>query len=57
LIRVAGAMVILIDEEKQEFYIPVAAYADDSTGSKMKEIRFPMDKGVAGLTFTGQASP
>ncbi len=55
LIRVAGAMVMLIDEEKQEFYIPVAAYEDGRTGSRMKEIRFPMDKGVAGQVYrTGE---
>jgi PAS domain S-box-containing protein len=55
LIRVAGAMVILIDEQKQEFYIPVAAYADFETGSRMKEIRFPIDKGVAGHVYrTGE---
>ncbi|MCB2147351.1 MAG: PAS domain S-box protein [Deltaproteobacteria bacterium] len=55
LIRVAGAMVILIDEQEQEFYIPVAAYEDGKTGSKMKEIRFPMDKGVAGHVYrTGE---
>ncbi len=51
LIRVAGAMVLLIDEQKQEFYVPVAAYADGETGSRMKEIRFPMDKGVAGHVY------
>ncbi|WP_372677013.1 PAS domain S-box protein [Desulfosarcina sp.] len=55
LIGVAGAMVMLIDEEKKEFYIPVAAYEDDKTGSRMKEIRFPMDKGVAGQVYrTGE---
>lgn len=55
LIRVAGAMVILIDEQKQEFYIPVAAYEDVRTGSRMQDIRFPMDKGVAGQVYrTGQ---
>ena len=55
LLRVAGAMVILIDEESHEFYIPVAAYEDSETGSKMKEVRFPMDKGVAGHVYrTGQ---
>ncbi len=55
LIRVAGAMVILIDEQEQEFYIPVATYADGETGSKMKEVRFPMDKGVAGHVYrTGE---
>jgi signal transduction histidine kinase len=51
LIRAAGALVILIDEEAQEFYIPVAAYEDGETGSKMTEIRFPMDKGVAGHVY------
>ncbi len=36
-------------------YIPVAAYEDDKTGSRMKEIRFPMDKGVAGQVYrTGE---
>ncbi|MGA6924548.1 MAG: PAS domain S-box protein [Desulfosarcina sp.] len=55
LIRVEGAMVILIDEHNQEFYIPVAAYQDSQTGSKMKEIRFPIDKGVAGRVYqTGE---
>jgi PAS domain S-box-containing protein len=51
LIRVAGALVILFDEEKQEFYIPVAAYEDNKTGSKMKTVRFPMDKGVAAYVY------
>jgi signal transduction histidine kinase len=51
LIRAAGAMVILIDEKKQEFYIPVASYEDSETGSKMTEIRFPVDKGVAGHVY------
>ena len=55
LIRVEGAMVLLIDEDEQEFYIPVAAYEDSETGSKMKEVRFPMDKGVAGHVYrTGE---
>lgn len=51
LIRVAGAMVILIEEESQEFHIPVATYDDGETGSKMTEIRFPMEKGVAGHVY------
>jgi PAS domain S-box-containing protein len=45
LIRVAGALVILFDEEKQEFYIPVAAYEDNKTGSKMKTVRFSHGQG------------
>ena len=51
LIRVAGAMVLLIDEDNQEFYIPVSAFEDGETSSRMKEIRFPMDKGVAGHVY------
>jgi PAS domain S-box-containing protein len=48
LVDVEGASVILLDEERGEFFFPVAAYDDPITGKKMREIRFPADKGVAG---------
>ena len=48
LVDVEGASVILLDEEHGEFFFPVAAYDDPITGKKMREIRFPADKGVAG---------
>jgi PAS domain S-box-containing protein len=48
LLGVKGASVILLDEEKQEFFIRVASYDDTATGRKMREIRFPADQGVAG---------
>ncbi len=51
LIGAAGASVILIDEKKEEFYIPVASYEDRKTGKKLKEFRFPVDKGVAGHVY------
>ena len=51
LLGVDGASVILIDEEKQEFYFPVAAYEDQETGKRMREIRFPADKGVASHVY------
>lgn len=51
LVRVAGAIVLLIDEQTQEFTIPVASYEDGQTGSKMKGIRFPVNKGVAGQVY------
>ncbi len=55
LIGVEGASVILIDEDKKEFYFPVATFEDAKTDKKIKEIRFPMDKGVAGHVYrTGQ---
>ena len=56
LMGVEGASVILLDEEKNEFFFRESAYDDGETGLKMKEIRFPVDKGVAGEVYrTGQA--
>jgi len=55
LMGVEGASVILLDEEKQEFFFRESVYDDSETGKKMKEIRFPADKGVAGQVYrTGQ---
>lgn len=55
LIQVEGAMVILIDEEKNEFYFPVATFDDAETGKRFKEVRFPLNEGVAGHVYrTGE---
>ena len=55
LMGVEGASVILLDEEKKEFYFRESVYDDHETGKKMKEIRFPADKGVAGHVYrTGE---
>jgi len=55
LMAVEGAMVILLDEKKKEFFFREAAFENIKTGEKMKEIRFPADKGVAGQVYrTGQ---
>ncbi|MBW1779373.1 MAG: GAF domain-containing protein [Deltaproteobacteria bacterium] len=43
-----GALVILLDEEKQELYFIGAAYDDTATQKRIKEIRFPLDELVAG---------
>jgi len=51
LMGVEGASVILLDEEKKEFFFREAVYDDGETGQKMKEIRFPVDKGVAGEVY------
>ncbi len=51
LMGVEGASVILLDEEKQEFFFRESVYDDDKTGKKLKEIRFPADKGVAGHVY------
>ncbi|CAD7847680.1 MAG: Serine phosphatase RsbU, regulator of sigma subunit [Olavius algarvensis Delta 4 endosymbiont] len=51
LVGAAGASVILLDEEKQEFFFRVTAYDDQATGKRMREIRFPASKGVAGAVY------
>ena len=51
LIIVGGASVILLDEERKEFYFFAATYDNTETGKKFKEIRFPLDKGVAGQVY------
>jgi PAS domain S-box-containing protein len=51
LMGVEGASVILLDEERKEFFFRESVYDDRKTGKKMKEIRFPADKGVAGEVY------
>ncbi len=56
LLNTQGALVILLDEEKDEFFFPGAAYDDDATKQKVKEIRLPVDSMVSGkVVKTGQA--
>jgi len=43
-----GALVILLDDEKKEFFFPGAAYDDSATKNKIKEIRLPMDSMASG---------
>jgi hypothetical protein len=51
-----GALVILLDEKKKEFYCLGAAYDDKSTQRRAKEIRFAADEGVAGRVIrSGEA--
>jgi PAS domain S-box-containing protein len=54
-LNVEGAIVILLDEEKQELYFLGAAYEDQATQKRAKEIRYPADKGVSGrVVKTGE---
>ncbi len=48
LIDSEGALVILLDQEKQELFFPGAAYDDTATQKRVKEIRFSIDELVAG---------
>ena len=43
-----GAIVILLDEEKEELFFVGASYDDSATQKRVKEIRFPLDELVAG---------
>ncbi len=51
LLGVEGAMVILLDEENQEFFFREAVFDKTETGTNFKEIRYPVDKGIAGLVY------
>jgi PAS domain S-box-containing protein len=51
LLGVEGAMVILVDEENREFFFREAAFDDSETGKMFKELRYPLDKGIAGLVY------
>jgi PAS domain S-box-containing protein len=43
LMDTQGALVILLDEEKKEFFFPGAADNDKATQKRVKEIRLPID--------------
>jgi len=50
-----GAIVILLDEEKEELFFVGASYDDSATQKRVKEIRFPIDELVAGKVIrTGE---
>lgn len=51
LLSVEGAMVILVDEQNREFFFREAAFDDSETGEMFKELRYPLDKGIAGLVY------
>lgn len=55
LLNTQGALVVLLDEEKDEFFFPGAAYDDVATREKVKEIRLPVDSMASGrVVKTGQ---
>lgn len=48
LLETQGALVSLLDDEKKEFFFPGAAYDDNTTKMKVKEIRLPIDSMASG---------
>jgi len=56
LLGTEGALVVLIDEDRNELFYKGASYDDSATQKRIKEIRFPLDKSVAGKVIrTGEA--
>jgi len=54
-LNVQGAIVILLDKERNELFFLGASYDDRVTEKKAKEIRYPADKGVSGRVIkTGE---
>ena len=55
LLDTQGALVILLDDERKEFFFPGAAYDDKATQKKVKEIRLPIDSMASGAVVkTGE---
>jgi len=48
LLNVEGALVILLDQEKNELFFKSGAHDDSAAEKRIKEIRYPADKGVSG---------
>lgn len=48
VMAVEGALVILVDEERQEFLLRAAAYHHREAQEKYRETRYPLTRGVAG---------
>jgi PAS domain S-box-containing protein len=55
LLNTEGALVILLDEVKQELFFLGAAYDDSATQKRAKKIRYPAHEGVSGKVIkTGE---
>jgi len=55
LLNTEGALIILLDEEKNELFFEGAAYDDVTKEERVKEIRFTASKGVSGKVIkTGE---
>jgi PAS domain S-box-containing protein len=56
LVDAEGSVVLLLDEQKQEFLVLGAAYDASETEKRIKEIRFPLDQLIAGkVVKTGES--
>ncbi|MBW1782284.1 MAG: PAS domain S-box protein [Deltaproteobacteria bacterium] len=56
LINAEGALVILLDEEKNELFFKSAAHDNQAAEKRLKEVRFPATKGISGKVIrTGES--
>ncbi len=51
LMRVEGVAVILADAQADEFFFQAASFADPAVAGRLKSLRFPIDRGVAGHVY------
>jgi len=56
LLDAEGALVILLDKEKNELFFKSAAHDDVAAEKRLKEVRYPATKGIAGKVMrTGES--
>src|ERR1700676_2695951 len=46
-----GVSVLLLDEEREEFYFPYSSRLDQTVAQRLMEMRFHVPKGVAGAVL------
>ncbi|MBI3783523.1 MAG: GAF domain-containing protein [Deltaproteobacteria bacterium] len=56
LFRADGCAVLLLDQDKKEFYFPVASDTDAASEARLRSLRFPADTGIAGWVVVHDAA-
>ena len=56
VLNAGGASVLLLDDERREFYFPYVAEDDAAVAEALLALRFPADRGIAGVVLeTGRS--
>ncbi|MDP7033785.1 MAG: sigma 54-interacting transcriptional regulator [Planctomycetota bacterium] len=56
LLEADGVSILFLDEEKRELYFPYVAQSGSAASQQLKDLRFPMDRGIAGSVIaSGEA--
>ena len=48
VLQAEGCSLLLLDEENGEFYFPATSSVSDGVAARLRSVRFPADKGIAG---------